>query len=218
MMLDEAMKVNADAAGATGADADLAAWPSPQLPGTLAKGLTSKAEKGPATGNGRGTMNNDTTKNGGKKGDGDPAGSAASPFSHAAPEGHAKTMSAVLGEIVWLMSQSPLHKQFFISDLEWFVMTPALLQQFRLYYDQQKPIGVVLWASVSDEVAERLAQGTTKLRPQDWKSGDTLWVVEVIAPFGGAEEMVKDLKEKVFPEREIRFLAMTNGKQEIRVL
>ncbi len=24
-------------------------------------------------------------------------------------------------------------------------------------------------------------------------------VVEVIAPFGGAEEMVKDLKDKVFP-------------------
>jgi hemolysin-activating ACP:hemolysin acyltransferase len=38
---------------------------------------------------------------------------------------------------------------------------------------------LVLWASVSDEVAERLAAGTTKLRPQDWKSGDKLWVVEV---------------------------------------
>ena len=40
------------------------------------------------------------------------------PFLYKA-QGHAKTMSAVLGEIVWLMSQSPMHKQFFISDLEW---------------------------------------------------------------------------------------------------
>ncbi|MFZ4760605.1 MAG: toxin-activating lysine-acyltransferase, partial [Burkholderiaceae bacterium] len=63
-------------------------------------------------------------------------------------------MSAVLGEIVWLMSQSPLLKQFFISDLEWFVMTPALLQQFRLYYADDQPIGVLLWASVSPEVEE----------------------------------------------------------------
>lgn len=63
-----------------------------------------------------------------------------------------------------------------------------------------------------------MAQGTTKLRPQDWKSGDTLWVVEVIAPFGGAEEMVKDLKEKVFPEREIRFLAVTDGKKQVGTL
>ena len=64
-----------------------------------------------------------------------------------------------------------------------------------------------------------LAQGTTKLRPQDWKSGDHLWVVEVIAPFGGAEEMVKDLKEKVFPTQPINFVAVTKeGKKEVRHL
>ena len=68
-------------------------------------------------------------------------------FKHAPPEGHAKKVSEVLGEIVWLMSQSPLHKQFFISDLEWFVMTPVLLQQFRIFYAQTKPVGLVLWAS-----------------------------------------------------------------------
>lgn len=132
-------------------------------------------------------------------------------FTKPAPDGAAKKVSEVLGEIVWLMSQSPLHKQFFISDLEWFVMTPVLLQQFRLFYDQTKPIGVAFWATVNDEVEERLAVGTTRLRPQDWKSGDRLWVVEVIAPFGGAEEMVKDLKAKVFPQREMKFL--TTGAQ-----
>jgi hemolysin-activating ACP:hemolysin acyltransferase len=31
-------------------------------------------------------------------------------------------------------------------------------------------------------------------------------VIEVIAPFGGAEEMLKDLKTKVFPQREVKFL------------
>jgi cytolysin-activating lysine-acyltransferase len=129
-----------------------------------------------------------------------------------------RILSAVLGEIVWLMSQSPLHKQFFISDLEWFVMTPVLLQQFRTFYATDRPIGVVLWANVLDEVAERLAAGTTELRPQDWKSGDKLWVVEVIAPFGGAEEMVKDLKDNVFPTRDVHFVAVTkDGKKDVRV-
>ncbi|MEQ1717042.1 MAG: toxin-activating lysine-acyltransferase [Hyphomicrobium sp.] len=40
------------------------------------------------------------------------------------------------------------------------------------FYTTDRPIGLVLWATVSDEVTERLAAGTTKLRPQDWKSGD----------------------------------------------
>ncbi len=140
-----------------------------------------------------------------------------SPFQYAAPDGSAKTMSAVLGEIVWLMSQSQIHKSFFISDLEWFVMTPVILKQFRLFYDKEKPIGVVFWGTVSADVAARLAEGTSKLRPQDWKSGDNLWVVEVIAPFGGAEEMVKDLKAAVFPDREIRMLAVKDGKRDVRV-
>lgn len=147
------------------------------------------------------------------------AGGPAGPFDHPVPQGAAKKMSEVLGEVVWLMSQSPVHKQFFVSDLEWFVMTPVLLQQFRTYYAQDRPLGVVLWASVSAEVAERLAGGVTKLRPQDWKSGEELWAVEVIAPFGGAEEMIKDLKAKVFPGREVRYVAVTpGGEKQVRVV
>ena len=174
-------------------------------------------------------------------GPGGAGGPPKGPFSHAPPEGHARKVSEVLGEIVWLMSQSPLHKQFFISDLEWFVMTPVLLQQFRLFYAIDRPIGVVLWGTVNEEVEQRLAGGVGKLRPQDWKSGDKLWVMpeacfqhdEVIAPGacpgprkqsfekrsgGGAEEMVKDLKANVFPDRAINFVAVTkDGKKEVRV-
>jgi cytolysin-activating lysine-acyltransferase len=139
-------------------------------------------------------------------------------FDQPAPAGAAKKTSEVLGEITWLMSQSPLHKQLFISDLEWLVMTPMMLQQFRLFYDQSKPVGVVLWASVSEEVEARLAAGNARMRPQDWKSGDRLWVVEVIAPFGKGEEMVRDLKERVFGEKEMKMLAVSAKRRELRTL
>ena len=142
----------------------------------------------------------------------------APPVSTPAPQIAAKTMAGVLGEIVWLMSQSPLHKQFFISDLEWFAMTPVLQQQFRMYYDTEKPVGVVFWALVNDEVDQRLSSGGGRLRPQDWKSGDKLWVVEVVAPFGGAEALVADLKENVFPAKEIKMpVRGPDGKVAVRV-
>jgi cytolysin-activating lysine-acyltransferase len=115
-------------------------------------------------------------------------------------------VSEVLGEIVWLISQSLIHKQMFIKDLEWFVMTSVLPQQFRPFYAKDRPVGVVLWGYVSQGVEQRLSKGVAKLRPQDWKSGDRLWVVEVISPFGGAEEMVRDLQEKVFPGRDVKLL------------
>jgi cytolysin-activating lysine-acyltransferase len=97
-------------------------------------------------------------------------------------------------------------------------MTPVMLQQFRLFYDQDKPIGVAFWGTVSAEVEERLAAGTSRLRPQDWKSGDRLWVVEIVAPFGGAEEMVKDLKAKVFAAKELKFLSVGEKGREVKVL
>jgi cytolysin-activating lysine-acyltransferase len=148
-----------------------------------------------------------------------PRDAAGSIFTDLPPSGSARTVSAVLGEIVWLLTQSPQHKQaFFLGDLEWMAMPPILLQQFRMFYAKDKPIGVILWAYVNDEVAERLTAGTARMRPQDWKCGDTLWVVDVIAPFGGTDEMLKDLKAKVFNDREIRFRAVEGSKGVARMM
>lgn len=108
-----------------------------------------------------------------------------------------KTISAVLGEVVWLMSQSPEFKQYLISDLEWLVMPPILLRQFRLFYHEGRPAAVVLYARVSPEVEARLEAGAPTLRPEDWKSGETVRVVKVIAPFGGAEKFAEETKSKL---------------------
>ncbi|MFZ4808107.1 MAG: toxin-activating lysine-acyltransferase [Hyphomicrobiaceae bacterium] len=154
-----------------------------------------------------------------------PKGENANPFTPPVPGGAAQTVSQVLGEIVWLMSQSAIHKQMFIADLEWLVMTPILGRQFRLYYDSQKPIGVVFWAEVSAEVAARLAGGVRRLSPADWGSGRMvpeaerqLWVVEAIAPFGGAEVMVRELKEKVFPDRALHYTRVAPDGATVEVL
>ena len=104
----------------------------------------------------------------------------------------------------------------FLSDLEWIVMLPILLQQFRLFYAKDRPIGVALWAYVSDDVQERLAQGSTRRAPNDWKSGDNLWLAELIAPFGEQDEMVGDLKAKVFADAQVKFLFTKDGKREVK--
>ena len=146
-----------------------------------------------------------------------PRDASGSIFTAQPPVGSARTVSAVLGEIVWLLTQSPQHKQaFFLGDLEWMAMPPILLQQFRMFYAKDRPLGVILWAYVDEEVEQRLLSGNARMRPQDWKCGDKLWIVEVVAPFGGTDEMLKDLKAKVFKDREIRFRAVERGKGVVR--
>jgi cytolysin-activating lysine-acyltransferase len=115
-----------------------------------------------------------------------------------------KTIAKVLGEIVWLMSQSPVHKQFPIADLEWLVMPPILLRQFRLFYHEGKPVAAVLYAFVSEEVGRRIEGGAPSMQPGDWKSGERAWIVKVIAPFGQAEAFAKETCETVLKGRDVK--------------
>lgn len=164
--------------------------------------------------------------NGGAKTEQAQTGAAAqTAFTGPTPGPEQKTVANMLGEVVWLMTQSANHKTFFVSDLEWLAMAPILLKQFRVFYatdkdaaggEQSKPIGVVLWASVNEEVETRLAAGNAKMRPQDWRSGDKLWVVDVIAPFGGHDAMLQDLKSQVFKDKSFKFRAVVDGQPGVR--
>ena len=104
-------------------------------------------------------------------------------------EAQPKTVAQVLGEITWLMTQSPRHKQVPLGDLEWLVMPAILLKQFRMFYKGEQPVGVALWALVDDIVAKRIDAGDIRLTAVEWKSGANRRIVDVVAPFGGEAEM-----------------------------
>lgn len=117
-----------------------------------------------------------------------------------------KTVSQVLGEITWLLSQSPIHKNLFISDLEWFVMPAILLEQFRLFPGPNgQPAGLVLWGSISDETEQRLREHKVRLAPHEWKAGPNLWLIEMVSPFGGQEEMLADVAATIFQGKPFKY-------------
>lgn len=116
----------------------------------------------------------------------------------AAPD---KTVASILGQITWLMTQSPKHKNMFIADMEWLVMPALLFKQFKLFYHGDTPVALVLWALVSDEVDERLNQPNARMQVDDWRSGSKLRVVEMIAPFGAEKELLEQFKQEL-PQRD----------------
>jgi cytolysin-activating lysine-acyltransferase len=100
-----------------------------------------------------------------------------------------KTVAQVLGEITWLMTQSPRHKAVPLGDLEWLLMPAILLRQFRIFYSGEQPVGVALWALADDLVAGRIDAGDKRLAAVEWKSGANMRIVELVAPFGGEAQM-----------------------------
>jgi cytolysin-activating lysine-acyltransferase len=104
-----------------------------------------------------------------------------------------KTVAQVMGEITWLMTQSPRHKAIPLGDLEWLVMPAILLRQFRIFYKGEQPVGVALWAMADRLVSKRIDAGDRRLTAAEWKSGSTMRIVDIVAPFGGEAEMRNQL-------------------------
>jgi cytolysin-activating lysine-acyltransferase len=44
----------------------------------------------------------------------------------------------------------------------------------------------VTWARVSDAIDQRLRSAAPVIAPHEWGSGDKLWLIDVVAPFGDA--------------------------------
>lgn len=109
----------------------------------------------------------------------------------------------LLGPISWLMLQQSATRNIFLGDLEWRVMPALVLDQARLHMRDESPTAFVSWAFLSQQAIDRYRLPPHRLAPSDWKSGDQIWVVDLVAPFGGGQEAIRELKEKLFPGKPI---------------
>lgn len=119
--------------------------------------------------------------------------------------------AAMLGEVVWLLGRSDAHRHLFIAELDWLVVPALQLRQFRIWRHNNQPVGFASWAFLSDETADRFVESARagrmgRIAPNEWKSGEQLWLIDFISPFGGSDEMIKELREQVFEGRKIRTL------------
>jgi len=98
----------------------------------------------------------------------------------------ASTFGSALGQAVWLMTMDKRYRDRPIREIEAMVATPILLRQFKLYSKDEQPVAFLTWASVSDAVKAKVEAGAP-LALEDWRSGASLVVVDVVSPFAEAE-------------------------------
>jgi cytolysin-activating lysine-acyltransferase len=104
----------------------------------------------------------------------------------------------LLGPVAWLMMRHPNTRHMSLSDLEWRVMPALVLEQAKLFMREGMPLAFVSWARLSEDAALRFRTAPHRLAQADWQSGGQVWLVDVFTPFGGAAELIKDLRENVF--------------------
>ena len=108
-----------------------------------------------------------------------------------------------LGMLTHLFMQSDEHQHLRLSDLSWLALPALRAKQVMIAVTRGKgqvrpnPTGAVLWASVSADVDRRLSREldrAVQLQPQDWKSGDILWIVAVA---GGHDVTMKLIRKLI---------------------
>ncbi len=67
-------------------------------------------------------------------------------------------------------------------------------------------------------VEARIMQGLRKLGPADWKSGDRLWLMDLILPFGGLQDAAKELREAVFKGKKVKSLQSAKDSNGMAVV
>lgn len=107
----------------------------------------------------------------------------------------------LLGPALWLFARDPMRRFTFIADLDWRLLPPLVLDQCKLYSREGIPWAFVTWARVNDAIDKRLRSAAPIIAPHEWKSGDKLWLVDVVAPFGDAPGIAQQaLREMVGPD------------------
>ena len=99
-----------------------------------------------------------------------------------------------------------------------------MLQQFALIDAKPPdlplpiPAAVALWASVSEEVDQRLStelDSPMRLRPADWRSGGILWLVDVIGDPSAIPALMQHLQATAFAGRQAKMRLMGPGGQAV---
>jgi cytolysin-activating lysine-acyltransferase len=103
----------------------------------------------------------------------------------------------MLGEMTWLLTQSPLHKALPIEAIEWLIMPALIHEQFYVFRDGERPVGLALWAKCNPQAEAKLDKGMlepeNRLTLEEWKSGETIWLVDLIAPFANDENKHREI-------------------------
>ncbi|MFW2439264.1 MAG: toxin-activating lysine-acyltransferase [Arenicellales bacterium] len=119
----------------------------------------------------------------------------------------------LFGHVVWLYTQSPASRYYFIQDMESRVLPALVLDQCKVYLQTSGgslPIAYVSWAYLSPDAEERFL-ATQRIAPSDWKSGENLWLIDVLAPFGGEQAILKELFNDELKNREVFLLYPSSG-------
>jgi len=133
--------------------------------------------------------------------------------------GEAFNEAEVLGSVVWLWMHSSSHRDAPLHMLSALLLPAIKNRQFVLASENGKPVFYLSWASLSLDAEQRYLHNPPQCMPgEDWASGDRLWFLDWVAPFGHSRAMKSLIARRLFPRWCARSLDHQGNERGLRIM
>lgn len=124
----------------------------------------------------------------------------------------------VLGSVVWLWMYSPSRRNMPLHTLSALLLPAIKRRQFILGARPDELCFCLSWANLNLEAEQRYLQQHPALMPDvDWNSGDRMWVLDWVAPFGHTLMANRLLKRQLFANRLGRMLYYRGDERGMKI-
>lgn len=133
--------------------------------------------------------------------------------------GEAFSEVEVLGAATWLWMHSKTHSPLPIGSLATLLLPAIKHGQFLLASEQGKPVVYVGWGAFSEAAETRYIKNPAFTMPEaDWDSGDRIWILDWVAPFGHTCTLGEFVKSRLFVDRCVRGLYHRGADKGLRIM
>jgi cytolysin-activating lysine-acyltransferase len=126
--------------------------------------------------------------------------------------------AAVLGGAVWLWMHSSSHRDMPLHALSALLLPAIKRRQFILISEAGRAVFYLSWANFSIDAEQRYLQQHPVFMPDgDWDSGDRMWLLDWVAPFGHTQQAFRLLRRQLFANRVARMLYHRGDERGMKI-
>jgi hemolysin-activating ACP:hemolysin acyltransferase len=117
-------------------------------------------------------------------------------------------LSEAIGNAVQLLLATE-RRAWCLAVIQAFVEPPARLGQIQfLFNGRGRPLGYASWAFLSTKSAEALSRDPNLvLELDEWNEGTELWIMDFVAPVGGARSLARSLRHRLSSHSTAKWLS-----------
>ena len=145
---------------------------------------------------------------------------AQSPAPEPDPENPTEAQRLAYGDFAFLYMRSEFHRNVPLHLARLSIQPAIDLGFYKIFHIDDIPRYGVTWAFLSEATEAKLMRGEM-LAPADWRSGNRMWVIEIIAPYGqGTAAAVVHWLKRSLPETisRVRYLRSDAGRNLTRIV